>query len=133
MLAAGPRISAMIQEAIAKQFENNELLMRLSETHAASRQTNLQLNEQVYTQRVTAEQLRQASQKLAAMIEAAPLAIVASDVEGRIESWNSAAERTLGWTQEETRGGPAPYYLPGTEGEREALRRRILSGETISG
>jgi len=133
MLAAGPRISATIQEAIAKQFENNDLLARLSETHAASRQANLQLNEQVYTQRVTAEQLRQASQKLAAMIEASPLAIVANDVEGRIESWNSAAERIFGWKQEEVRGGPAPYYVPGTEGDRDALRGSILKGETISG
>ena len=73
------------------------------------------MNEQVYAQRVTAEQLRQASQKLAAMIEASPLAIVARDVEGRVESWNAAAEKIFGWTQEEVRGKSVPYHPPGTK------------------
>jgi diguanylate cyclase (GGDEF)-like protein/PAS domain S-box-containing protein len=133
ILAAGPRVSAAIQEAIAKQVENDGLLARLSESHAASRQANLQLNEQVHTHRVTVEQLRQASEKLAAMIEASPLAIVASGVDSGIESWNPAAERLLGWKQHEVRGGPAPYYPPDAQGERDDLRRRILSGEMISG
>jgi diguanylate cyclase (GGDEF)-like protein/PAS domain S-box-containing protein len=133
MLAAGPLVSAMLQEAIGMKFENSELLARLSETHSASRQTNLQLNEQIYSQRVTAEQLRQASQKLGAMIEASPLAIVARDVEGRIESWNTAAEKIFGWTQEEVRGKFVPYHAAGSEDEGEAFRRRILNGESVSG
>jgi diguanylate cyclase (GGDEF)-like protein/PAS domain S-box-containing protein len=133
MLVAGPLVSVMIQDAIGMKFENSELLARLSETHAVSRQTNLQLSEQVYAQRVTAEQLRQASQKLGAMIEASPLAIVVRNTEGRVESWNTAAERIFGWTQEEVRGKPVPYHRPGGEIEGEAFRRRILSGETISG
>jgi diguanylate cyclase (GGDEF)-like protein/PAS domain S-box-containing protein len=133
VLLAAPRISRMIHEAIVNQFENNELLARLSESHAEARQANLQLNEQVYTQRVTAEQLRQMSQKLAAMIDASPLAIVANDVRDRVESWNFAAEKIFGWKQEEVRGVTAPYYPADAESERDALRSRILSGETISG
>jgi len=133
MLTAGPLVSQMIQEAIAMKFENSELVARLSETHAASRQANLQLNEQIYAQRVTAEQLRQASQKLRAMIEASPLAIIALDTSGLVESWNSAAERIFGWTQEEVRGKSAPFHLPGNEADSEDFRRQILQGETVSG
>ncbi|MGZ8263328.1 MAG: EAL domain-containing protein [Burkholderiales bacterium] len=133
MLASGPVVSEMIGEAIGMKFENSELLARLSETHATSRMANLQLNEQVYAQRVTAEQLRQASQKLAALIEASPLAIIVRDIDGRIETWNTAAELIFGWTQEEVRGTEAPYYPPGTDDEGALLRRRILAGETVSG
>jgi diguanylate cyclase (GGDEF)-like protein/PAS domain S-box-containing protein len=133
MLTAGPLVSQMIQEAIAMKFENTELVAQLSETHAASRQANLQLNEQIYAQRVTAEQLRQASQKLAAMIEASPLAIIARDTQGRVESWNAAAERIFGWSQDEVRGKAVPYHPLGTEAEGDAFQRKILDGETVSG
>jgi diguanylate cyclase (GGDEF)-like protein/PAS domain S-box-containing protein len=100
--------------------------------HAAARQANVQLNDQVYSQRVTGEELRQASENLTAMIQASPLAIIARDVEGRIERWNAAAERIFGWTEQELRGKPVPYHPAGTEGEDDAIRRRILEGETVS-
>src|SRR5687767_6188361 len=119
MLTAGPLVSAMLKNAITMKFENSELLDRLSDLNVAARRANLQLNEQVYSQRVTAEQLRQASEKLASMIQSSPLAIIARDVQGRVESWNAAAERMFGWTQEEVRGKPVPYLPPGTEGEGE--------------
>ena len=133
MLAAGPVVSEMIRQSLTMKFENSELLAQLSETHSASRQTNLQLNEQVYAQRVTAEQLRQASQKLGALIEASPLAIVVRDVEGRVESWNTAAELIFGWTQEELRGKQVPFLPPGGEEEGQRFREKIFSGETVSG
>src|SRR5690349_19471283 len=109
-LGAAPLMSDMVRDAIAMKFENSELVAQLSETHAVSRLTNLQLNEQVYAQRATAEQLRQASQKLGALIQSSPLAIVVTDVEGRVETWNAAAERIYGWTQEEVKGKPVPFY-----------------------
>lgn len=133
MLGTGPLVSNMICEAISMKFEKNELVARISETHAASKVANLQLNEQVYAQRVTAEQLRQASQKLGALIEASPLGIIVRDVQGRVEGWNWAAERIFGWTQEEVRGNQVPFHPPGQEREGEELRRRILNGETVSG
>ena len=133
MLTMGPLVSAMLKEAIGMKFENVELMDRLSNLNVASRRANLELNEQVYSQRVTAEQLRQASEKLSLMIQASPLAIIARDVEGRIESWNAAAERIFGWTQDEVRGKPVPYHSPASQVEGEDLRRRIVTGETVSG
>ncbi|MDB5925639.1 MAG: hypothetical protein JWN13_4575 [Betaproteobacteria bacterium] len=133
MFGAAPLMSDMVRQSIAMKFDNSELVSQLSETHAASRLTNLQLNEQVYAQRVTAEQLRQASQKLGALIQSSPLAIIVRDVEGRVETWNAAAERIYGWTQEEVRGKPVPYHPPERDAEGERFRRSILDGETVSG
>ena len=133
MLGTAPLVSDMVRESIAMKFENSEMVSHLSETHAASRLTNLQLNEQVYAQRVTAEQLRQASQKLSALIQSSPLAIVVRDSEGRVESWNAAAERIYGWTQDEVRGKPVPFHPPERESDHERFRRSVLDGETVSG
>ncbi|HEV7801707.1 MAG TPA: EAL domain-containing protein [Burkholderiales bacterium] len=133
MLATGPMISEMIRDSIAMKYAHTELLAQLSETHAVSRLANRQLSEQIYAQRVMAEQLRQASQKLSALIEASPLAIIVRDVEGRVESWNAAAERIFGWSQEEVRGSQPPYHPPAYENEDEQFRRNILSGQSVSG
>ena len=73
-----------MRDAIGMKFENNELLDAALRNARRFALANLQLNEQVYAQRVTAEQLRQASQKLAALIEASPLAIIVRDIEGRV-------------------------------------------------
>jgi diguanylate cyclase (GGDEF)-like protein/PAS domain S-box-containing protein len=133
MLGTGPIVSEVIREAIGMKFENSELLAQLSQSHAESRLANLQLNDQVYAQRVTAEQLRQASQKLAALIEASPLAIIVRDVEGRVESWNAAAERIFGWSQDDVRGRPAPYHPSGIDTEDVPFRRKILEGQSVAG
>jgi len=133
MLGTGPLVSDMICEAIGMKFEKSALVQRLSESHAASKLANLQLNEQIYAQRVMAEELRQASQKLGALIAASPLAIIVRETDGRVQSWNWAAEKIFGWTQEEVRGKQVPFYIPEREGEAEEYRRKILNGETVSG
>ena len=133
MIGTGPLISNMIRDAIGTRLEKDELAAKLSDTHAAAKFTNLQLEERVYAERVMAEELRQASQKLGALIEASPLAIIVFDVQGRVERSNWAAEKIFGWTQEELHGKPGPPHPPGRESEAEELRRKILDGETVLG
>lgn len=132
MLGVGSLVSGVMRKAIGAKFEQRELAALLVKTQADSRTAKLQLNEQVYAQRVTGEELRQASQKLMALIEASPVAIVVCDVEGRVESWNRAAVNMFGWTQEEARHCQGPLCLPGREGEADELRRRILNGESVA-
>ncbi|HUP95732.1 MAG TPA: EAL domain-containing protein [Burkholderiales bacterium] len=132
MLTSGPLVSKVIREALAMKFQHSELLAQVSAMHAAQSEANVQLNEQIYTQRLTAEQLRQASQKLSALIEASPLAIIVGDIAGYVEGWNYAAERIFGWRQEEVRGQQVPFYPPGREADGELLRRKILNGQTLS-
>jgi PAS domain S-box-containing protein len=53
---------------------------------------------------------------LEAIFEASPLAIYATDFEGRLTRWNAAAERVFGWSRAEALGRRLPFVPPaGTE------------------
>ena len=58
------------------------------------------------------ERCHQAEQALEAIIDASPLAIYATDLEGRITRWNAAAERILGWSRPEALGRRLPFVPP---------------------
>jgi two-component system, cell cycle sensor histidine kinase and response regulator CckA len=76
---------------------------------------------------------RAATQLLQILIDAAPLAIVALGPDGRVRSWNLAAEQMLGWSAEEVIGLPMPSVPPE---EIEAFRaswKRVLAGDAIAG
>ena len=78
------------------------------------------------------EELRQTTQKLQALINASPLAIIVRDAEGRIERWNPAAERMFGWSEAEVLRRMVPWYPPGKEEEGHRYRATILRGEAFS-
>jgi diguanylate cyclase (GGDEF)-like protein/PAS domain S-box-containing protein len=78
------------------------------------------------------EALRQATQKLQALINASPLAIVVRDADGRIERWNLAAERMFGWSEAEVLNKSVPWYPAGKEEEGNRYRSTILRGEAFS-
>ena len=54
------------------------------------------------------EAIQETNHTLQAFIQAAPLAIIALDADGRVTMWNSAAERIFGWNEQEVLG----YHLP---------------------
>jgi PAS domain S-box-containing protein len=79
------------------------------------------------------EALRQANTELQALIVAAPLAVVVLDAEGRVEIWNPAAERVLGWREEEVLG-LAPTHIPmELREECRQLLERARSGAVATG
>ena len=51
-------------------------------------------------------ELRTTTEMLRALIDAAPVAVVVTDVARRVTLWNRAAERTFGWTADEVLGHP---------------------------
>ena len=66
------------------------------------------------TDRTAAEQaLREAHRTLAAVISAAPVAIIRLDPSGRVSSWNPAAEQMFGWTEAEVLGQVSPVPIAG--------------------
>jgi PAS domain S-box-containing protein len=75
------------------------------------------------------DDLRQANQVLASIIHACPLAIIAIDPEGRVTTWNPAAERIFGWPREEVLNQPLPIIPPGKEADFRASREVELRGE----
>jgi PAS domain S-box-containing protein len=91
------------------------------------------------------EELRVAHEKLRAIVESAPIAIVSLDEQGTVTSWNRAAEETFGWKGPEVTGRPLPVGLasltrgsesdpvgPEVLGRRkdgEAVHLRLRTGE----
>ena len=74
---------------------------------------------------------RESNQRLRAVIQAAPLAIIARDLKGVINMWNPAAERMFGWREDEVLGTDVSI-VPGELGEQaRELRIRALAGETV--
>jgi hypothetical protein len=75
--------------------------------------------------------LREATEKLTALFESSPVAIVTYDRAGIVTSWNAAAERLFGWTAEEAVGGFSPLNDE-TREEFLGYMTRALRGESWS-
>jgi two-component system cell cycle sensor histidine kinase/response regulator CckA len=61
------------------------------------------------------------SDRLEALIDASPLAIVELDLHGRVKLWNHAAERTFGWSRAEVMGTPYPVVPPDGKNDFEGM------------
>jgi two-component system cell cycle sensor histidine kinase/response regulator CckA len=91
------------------------------------------INSRDVTDRKHAEQrLRDLNQQLRAVIDASPLAIFLLDLEGRVQSWNKAAEAIFGWTEQEVLGERLPIFPPGAEAEFESRLEMAKRGGTLS-
>ena len=91
------------------------------------------LVEDISEQRAAEEALRGTSQTLQTLVDASPLAIYTLDAEGRVSSWNHAAEKMFGWPAAEVIGHCLPFIPPE---EMETFRRSlrgVMAGEPISG
>jgi diguanylate cyclase (GGDEF)-like protein/PAS domain S-box-containing protein len=74
---------------------------------------------------------RSSAERLRAVIEAAPMAIIARDLDRTIRMWNPAAERMFGWTEDEVLSTPTTIVPPHLVQQTTELRRRAEAGETI--
>jgi len=78
-------------------------------------------------------ELRTYREDLAALVDAAPVPIIAFDRHCIVQVWNPAAERTFGWLAAEVVGKKNPAMPPELEEEFEGLARECLAGNTITG
>ena len=70
--------------------------------------------------------------RLRAVMESSPLAIIEVDLESRVIVWNRAAERIFGWTRDEMLGRPgAPMVPPSKQVEHEELVARVSAGRGV--
>ena len=74
---------------------------------------------------------RESNERLGAVIHAAPLAIVARDMDSVIATWNPAAERMFGWSEAEVLNTPTTIVPEHLREETRLLRERAQAGETI--
>jgi len=76
-------------------------------------------------------QTRESHERLRTVIHAAPVAIIARDLDGVIRMWNPAAERLFGWTEAEVLETNTVIVPERLVPEAKQLRRRAQAGETL--
>lgn len=115
-------------ELTARRADGSEFPVEISLSAVTTQASELVLSA---IRDVTAQKQAQADRaRLASIVESSTDAIISSDRERRITSWNGSAERLLGWTAEEIIGHPLSWiFPPGTFDP--ALRERVVAGETI--
>jgi PAS domain S-box-containing protein len=96
-----------------------------SRAESALREQNRTLEAEVARREEAERGLREANEKLSNLLQAAPLPVIALDLEGRVLSWNAAAERTFGWTEAEVRGEVNPIIPRERTDEACALREEV--------
>ena len=67
----------------------------------------------ITAQKLAEMALRETTERLKSIVDAAPVAIVSLDDQGQVTSWNPAAERIFGWRADEVIGRPDPLTPPG--------------------
>jgi PAS domain S-box-containing protein len=86
------------------------------------------------TERKRQERARRASeQRLTAVIDSAPVAVIEVGLDGRIRRWNPAAEQIFGWTAEEATSGPLPLVPEEQRPDYEALVAKVRAGHSYTG
>ncbi len=84
--------------------------------------------------RRAAEAARQASEAFQeAMLACSPLPLMSVDLQGRVLTWNAAAERVFGWTAAEVIGRPNPMVFPEAWQEYEANLGEVAGGVQLTG
>jgi PAS domain S-box-containing protein len=76
----------------------------------------------------------ESAQYLAAIVENSDDAIVSIDLGGKILSWNDAAERMYGYSEDEAVGQPIDIVIPEDKGKRQEevdIRDKMARGEQI--
>src|ERR1700730_13830684 len=76
---------------------------------------------------------RRGNERFRALIQATPMPVISSDLEGKVTAWNPAAERVFGWRAEEVLGKPAEIVPEDKDQERTELHDKTSAGEVTVG
>lgn len=77
------------------------------------------------------DDLREINQLLIALVDSSPVAIVCLNRDGKIITWNIAAEEIFGWKEHEVLGLPLPLVPEEMTEEFDGLYRKVLSGKVL--
>ena len=83
---------------------------------------------------ISQRRVLESAQYLAAIVENSDDAIVSIDLGGKILSWNDAAERMYGYSEDEAVGQPIDIVIPEDKGKRQEevdIRDKMARGEQI--
>ena len=76
---------------------------------------------------------RRVNERFRALIQATPMPVISSDLEGKVTAWNPAAERVFGWRAEEVLGKQAEIVPQDKAREITDLSQKTMSGEVTLG
>ncbi|HVW84878.1 MAG TPA: ATP-binding protein [Bryobacteraceae bacterium] len=74
-----------------------------------------------------------AARILSALFESVPMAVLALGIDGRVTLWTAAAERVLGWSEEETLRRPPPFIGEENPDDGVLLLDQCLNGDRLAG
>jgi PAS domain S-box-containing protein len=86
----------------------------------------------VTDRKLVEESLAETSERLNAIVDGSPLAIVTMDLHGIVKTWNPAAEQMFGWTADEAVGHFLPPVGVDRRSEFEHLRDRVLGSAGVA-
>jgi len=116
-------------EALAERF--NWMASRLEQTVSNLRGKVAELEEREIALAETKKGLQETKDYLEGIVENSADAIITSDLEGRITSWNKAAEMIYGFKEEEVKGEFLPMIPEFLMVEEMGYIEKIKAGETI--
>jgi len=115
VVAAGGPIAGQVtgRDAIAHlgrtlKTASELLAARTTELRAAHDELESRVERRTAELRVAGEELHKAHQLQQAIVQSSPLAVWTLDLQGKVVSWNPAAEKIFGWTEAEVIGLPLP-------------------------
>lgn len=85
--------------------------------------------EDITESREIENQLKRTSDLLRTLVRESALPLVSLDQDGHVTSWNQAATRLFGWTEEEVLGCELPYIQPGEEAAADTLWQAGTQGK----
>ncbi|HEX4543914.1 MAG TPA: PAS domain S-box protein, partial [Candidatus Acidoferrum sp.] len=73
------------------------------------------------------------NERFRALIQATPMPVISSDLNGKLTAWNPAAERVFGWRADEVLGTMAEIVPEEKQQERRKLHEKTAAGEVTIG
>jgi PAS domain S-box-containing protein len=134
-MAAGQTILGVEVRPVTKDGRRIEVSLSVAALHDPNGELTgfLGMTADITERKRAEEALRNSTEQLGTIIATSPLAIVTLDLDGKVTSWNPAAENMFGWAAQEVIGKPMPN-LP--DDQLPVLRefiQRLLRGEILNG
>jgi PAS domain S-box-containing protein len=133
LLASGLGLLLLATSAVLANREIGARLAAEAELLRANEGLEERVAERTEQLQSQKEQLRTTADELKALVQAAPVAILGLDNNGKVVSWYGGAEKMFGWTADEVIGRPPPNLPTEKQEEFRTLLARVVGGNAFTG
>ncbi len=121
----GPHVGCMVLLVMAPAVLADKFRLLREQRDQAQVAFQHEQEEALHTQEKLATTLRETNAMLAAIFDASPMAVIATDTAGVVTHWNPAAESMFGWPAAEVVGKVGFTLPPGAQNEFEAYQELL--------